>query len=183
MIAEKKWYAVYTKSRCEKKVAEVLAKRKVEVFCPLNKILRQWADRKKMVSEPLFTSYVFVHATEAEHLTIKQADGVVNFVYWLGSPAVIREEEIEAIKNFLNDYYDVKLEKINVNVLDKVRITDGFLMDRQGDVLEVKTKTVKLFLPCLGYNITAEVSKSRIEVLNYPNTIYSAPHYSRVNTG
>jgi len=183
MITEKKWYAVYTRSRCEKKVAELLTKRRIQTFCPLNKVLRQWADRKKLVSEPLFTSYVFVYTNEAEHLIIKQIDGVVNFVYWLGSPAIIKNEEIEAIKNFLDDYYDVKLEKINVNVFDKVRITDGFLMHREGDVLEVKTKTVKLFLPCLGYNITAEVSKSRIEVLNYTQNVYAEPHYSRVNTG
>ena len=182
MGTDKKWYAVYTKSRCEKKVAEVLMRKRVEVFCPLNKIVRQWADRKKVVSEPLFTSYVFVNVNELEHATIRQVEGVVNFVYWLGNPAVIRGEEIEAIRNFLYDYYDVKLEKINVNVFDKVRITDGFLRNREGDVLEVKTKTVKLSLPCLGYNITADVSKSRIEVINQKD-LYTAPHYSRVNTG
>lgn len=178
MKTEKKWYAVYTRPRWEKKVAELLAKRKVEVFCPLNKVVRQWVDRKKTILEPLFTSYVFVCATEAEHLTIRQTDGIINFVYWLGSPAVIKDEEIETIKNFLNDYSDVKLERVAINVADKVRITDGLLVHREGDVLEVKSKTVKVLLPSLGYAMTAEVSKSRIEVINY-----SPSEYYRVKAG
>ncbi len=183
MMMQKKWYAVYTRPRWEKKVTELLARRKVEVFCPLNKTLRQWADRKKIVMEPLFTSYVFVCVTEAEHLLIKQTDGIINFVYWLGSPAVIKDEEIETIKNFLSEHSDVKLEKVAVNVADRVRITDGLLVHREGDVLEVKSKTVKVLLPSLGYAMTAEISKSRIEVLNYSQSMYSSGNYYNVKAG
>jgi transcription antitermination factor NusG len=168
MNCEKKWYAVYTRPRWEKKVAELLHKRKVENFCPLNKVIRQWSDRKKTVHEPLFTSYVFVYATESEHLVIKQTDGVISFVHWLGKPAIIRNEEIDIIKQFLNEHHDVKLEKINVNVDDRVRITNGPLMYHEGQVVEVRNKTVKVSLPSLGYALVAEVDKSKIEVVSYP---------------
>lgn len=174
MKTEKQWYAVYTRPRWEKKVADTLTKKRIENFCPLNKTVRQWADRKKTVLEPLFTSYVFIRATEAEHLAIRQTDGVINFVYWLGSAAVIRSEEIEAIQNFLTDHVEVLLERIPVNVADHVRITDGLLIHREGDVVEVKSKTVKVFLPSLGYSMTAEVSKDRIEVLNYSQGAYTS---------
>jgi transcription antitermination factor NusG len=177
MTIEKKWYAVYTRPRWEKKVAELLTKRRVDNFCPLNKVLRQWSDRKKVVLEPLFTSYVFVCASEAEHLTIRQTDGILNFVYWLGSPAVIRNDEIDAIKVFLQEHTDVQLEKIAVNVADHIRITDGLLVHREGEVLEVKNKTVKVFLPSLGYTMTAEVSKARIEVLNSASDSYTSRNY------
>jgi len=177
MATEKKWYAVYTKPRWEKKVAELLTKRKIENFCPLNKVVRQWADRKKTILEPLFTSYVFVRASELEHLTIKQTDGIINLVYWLGAPAVIRDEEIDVIKDFLQDHTDVKLEKIAVNISDRVRITDGVLVHREGEVLEVKNKTVKVFLPSLGYTMVAEVAKDKIEVLNYTQSVYAPTSY------
>jgi len=161
-------------------VAELLAKRKVEVFCPLNKVMRQWADRKKVIMEPLFTSYVFVHAAEAEYSIIKQTDGIINFVYWLGSPAVIKDEEIDAIRFFLDEHSNVKLEKVDINIADRVRITDGLLVHREGDVLEVKSKTVKILLPSLGYSMTAEVSKTKVELLNNA-TEFSAPKdYYRV---
>ncbi|MEO7049924.1 MAG: transcription termination/antitermination NusG family protein, partial [Ferruginibacter sp.] len=91
---KKTWYAVYTKSRCEKKVASLLAKKKVEHYCPLNRVVKQWSDRRKLVFEPLFTSYVFVKATDAEMATIRQTNDVINFVYWLGRPAVIKDTEI-----------------------------------------------------------------------------------------
>lgn len=177
MATEKKWYAVYTKPRWEKKVAELLTKRRIENFCPLNKVVRQWADRKKTILEPLFTSYVFVNAAEAEQLTIKQTDGIISFVYWLGTPAVIKDEEIETIKNFLQEHTNVQLEKTEVNIADKVRITDGLLVHREGEVMEVKSKTLKVSLPSLGYMMIAEVSKSSVEVLEFTNQSYSSALY------
>ncbi|HMJ47328.1 MAG TPA: transcription termination/antitermination NusG family protein, partial [Ferruginibacter sp.] len=55
----KKWYVVYTRPRWEKKVAATLDERGVENYCPLNRVNRQWSDRKKVVLEPLFKGYVF----------------------------------------------------------------------------------------------------------------------------
>lgn len=173
MMLEKKWYAVYTRSRCEKKVADLLSKKRVENFCPLNKVVRQWADRRKPVSEPLFRSYVFVFATELELLTIKQTDGIINLVYWLGKPAVIKNEEIDAIKYFLEHHDNVQLEKIDVNVSDRVRIIHGPLMQYEGDVVEVKNRSVKIFLPSLGYAMVAEVAKDRIELVKFFESPYA----------
>jgi transcription antitermination factor NusG len=165
MNNEKKWYAVYTRSRFEKKVAEVLTKRNIEAFCPLNKVKKQWSDRKKIVDEPLFSCYVFVRVSEAEHTLVKKADGVLNLVYWLGKPAVIRDEEIETIKSFLTEYTNIKLEKIDVNVSDLVKIVRGPLMEMEGAITEVRHKTCKVFLPSLGYAMTAEVEMSNIKVI------------------
>ena len=175
MDTSKKWYAVYTRPRWEKKVADLLVKKHLENYCPLNKVVRQWADRKKLVLEPLFTSYVFVHTTPQEHLAIKQTDGILNFVYWLGQPAVIRDEEIDAVKQFLDEYQNVQLEKIDVNMRDRVRISSGPLMAREGDVIEVRSKTVKVQLPSLGYVMTAEVEKSNVEVI--PITSYTNNYF------
>ena len=77
MIEMKNWYALYTRSRWEKKVAELLTRKQVENYCPLNRVQRQWSDRRKIVMEPLFRSYVFVHMTEAEQLTARSVDGVI----------------------------------------------------------------------------------------------------------
>lgn len=174
MKSEKMWYALYTRPRWEKKVADLLSRRKIENFCPLNKVMRQWSDRKKIVYEPLFSSYVFVRASEIEHLAIKQTDGVLNFVYWLNKPAIIKDEEIDAIKDFLSNHHDVKLEKIKVNVADKVRVTSGPLMALEGEVIEIKSKTVKVFLPSLGYALYAELEKSNVEVVNLGASTYKS---------
>ncbi|HVS97228.1 MAG TPA: UpxY family transcription antiterminator [Puia sp.] len=159
------WYAVYTKPRWEKKVAEHLAKNRFESYCPLNRVLRQWHDRKKFVQEPLFASYVFVRTEECRHVELSRISGVVNLVYWLRKPAVIREEEIEAIKRFTHEYTNVQLEKTAVNVDDKVRVIKGPLITQEGNVIAVKSRTVKIALPSLGYIMVAEVEKQNVEII------------------
>lgn len=163
------WYAVYTKPRWEKKVADLLTRKKIENYCPLNRVHRQWSDRKKVVLEPLFTSYVFVRISEQNQLAIRQTDGILNFVYWLGKPALIREDEIQAIKLFLKEHDNVKLEKVALSQNDRVRVLSGPLMMREGNVLEVKNKTVKVILPTLGYSLVAELDKGNIEKVSGRN--------------
>src|ERR1700680_3793725 len=98
MKSIKQWYAIYTRPRWEKKVTERLTRGKIETYCPLINVLKQWADRKKTILEPLFTSYVFVHISDTERILVKETDGIINFVHWLGKPAIVRDEEIEVIK-------------------------------------------------------------------------------------
>jgi transcription antitermination factor NusG len=162
-----RWYAVYTKPRWEKKVAESLTKRKIENYCPLNLVVRQWSDRKMKVKEPLFTSYVFVRTVEKEFINVKEVSGIINLVYWLNKPAVIRDSEIESIREFLNEYKTVRLEKTKVSVNDKVKILSGPLMEYTGNVMEVKNSTVKIVLPSLGYMMIAEVDRSNVQIINY----------------
>src|SRR6476660_5722218 len=164
-ITKKHWYDLYTRPRWEKKVADLLEKKKIEVYCPLNKVEKQWADRKKVVLEPLFSSYVFINVTEQEHVGIKQTDGVVNFVYWLNRPAVIRNEEIDTIKRFLNEYDHVTVERTQVNLNDRVRIINGPLMMWEGHVVEIRTNTVKITLPSLGQTLVAEIRKENLETI------------------
>ena len=169
---EKQWYVLYTKPRWEKKVSRQLEQKSMEHYCPLNKIQRQWSDRKKIIEEPLFSCYVFVRLTETEHTAARMIDGVMNFVYWLRRPAVVRQDEIDAIKRFTSEYTDVKLEKKPVNLNDTVRIINGPLMQREGNVLEIRKKTVKLSLPSLGYLMVAEVGNANVEIISMSGQYY-----------
>lgn len=181
MNEQKKWFAVYTRPRWEKKVAEILTRKKIENYCPINKVVRQWSDRKKTVHEPLFTSYVFVRISEKEIIPLKKTDGVINLVYWLGKPAVIRDPEIEMIKRFLSEHNNVKLEKTHVSANDTIRILGGPLMEQEGKVLSVGRRSVKILLPSLGYLMFVEVETSNVEVIVKtipPPTEVSYPLYA-----
>jgi transcription antitermination factor NusG len=159
------WYAVYTKPRWEKKVAEHLTKNSIENYCPLNKVLHQWHDRKKIVQEPLFTSYVFVRVEENRFAELRRIGGVLNLVHWLQRPAVIREEEILMIRKFLDEYTNVQLERTAVSVNDVVRVIKGPLMEQEGSVIAVRNRTVRISLPSLGYIMVAEVERQNVEVI------------------
>lgn len=160
---EYQWHAVYTKSRWEKKVADQLTKLNIENYCPLNKVVRQWSDRKKTVEEPLFTSYVFVKITTKDITRIREVLGLVNFVYWLGRPAVIPDKEISAIKVFLDSHMNVKLEPLMLNIKDTVKIVNGPLADIEGNVISINKKTLRVVLPSLGFFMTTEVEISNVK--------------------
>lgn len=163
MTPSKNWYALYTRPRWEKKVADLLTRKDIECYCPLNKVKKQWADRKKVVYEPLFTSYVFVNITSQELIRAKETEGVVNFVYWLGKPAVIRHEEIETIKQFLNEYEAVSIERTErIHPNDQIQIVHGPLMMREGKVVAVGHKKVKVLIPSIGFNLVAEVEIANV---------------------
>jgi len=160
---KKQWFLIYTRPGCEKKVAELLERKHVQAYCPLTKAQKRWSDRKKPALFPLFSSYVFVFATTDEHNRIRQTDGVINFIHWLSNPAVVRQEEIDTIRNFLKEYDFVRLEKTSINLNERVRIINGPLMMWEGTVVEIRTTTVKIILPSLGYALVAEISKENAE--------------------
>src|SRR5262245_30753622 len=134
---QKFWFAVYTKPRCEKRVHQLLISRGVESYCPLNMVKKQWSDRVKIVEEPLFKSYVFVHISREEQLKVRMTNGVINFVYWLGKPAVIQRHEIDTIRRFLNEYEDIIVQPLEIVPDSKVLIRQGILMDKEATVRRV----------------------------------------------
>ena len=157
-----KWYAIYTRPRWEKKVHQLLIQKGIDSFCPLNKVHRKWSDRVKLVEEPLFKSYVFVKVKEEQRTPVRMTDGVINFVYWDGKPAVIKEKEIESIRKFLDEYEDVQLIKLEIRDDQKVRITSGAFMDLEGKVIEVKNKSARVLVESLGYLLVADIDKSKL---------------------
>lgn len=161
----KKWYAVYTKPRWEKKVHASLVERGVECYCPLNKVHRKWSDRIKIVEEPLFKSYVFVRVLEEEKTPVRMVNGVVNFVYWEGRPAIIRDKEILVIRKFLNDYDNVEVRQIDFALDDTVIVKQGLLMGRKGTVKRVLRKKVEVIIESIGFSLTANIDKSKIGVI------------------
>src|SRR5688572_25744347 len=129
-----KWYAIYTRPRWEKKVHNLLKLKGVDSYCPLNKVRRKWSDRIKLVEEPLFKSYVFVRVKEDERSTIRMTEGVINFVYWDGKPAIVKDKEIQNIRKFMNEYENVQLVKVDMKPGQKVVITSGPFMDKEGQI-------------------------------------------------
>ena len=160
------WYAVYTKPRFEKKVYKLLTDKGLEAYCPLNRVKKKWSDRLRWVNEPLFKSYVFVRVGEDNLPKVREVNGVVNFVYWLGKPAVIRHKEIETIRKFLNEYDDVKVVSLDLNPDIKVTIRKGVLMNKSAKVIKEMHKKVQVVIEGIGYRLVAVVDKSNVALSN-----------------
>lgn len=158
----RKWYAIYTRPRWEKKVNQLLLEKGVESYCPLNKVKRKWSDRLKTVEEPLFKSYVFVKVDEKERTIVRMTSGVINFVYWNKKPAIIKEKEITAIKRFLNEYENVEVQPVDLKLQQRVRVMAGSLMDQEGKVLDIRRKAVKVAIDSLGYILIAYIERTKL---------------------
>ena len=152
------WYVLYTKPRNEKKTAKLLEEHGIEVYCPLHEVVKQWSDRKKKIQEPLFRSYIFVslHDYDKEQTGILETPGAVRFLWWQKRPGIVRDEEVEAIRQFLSKYKDARIT-VNIAEGDEVTITEGPLREQKGKIVRIKGNKAFLQVRSLGWNITAEI--------------------------
>lgn len=149
----KSWFVLYTKARHELRVAKGIEALGLEVYCPMVKELKYYSDRKKKVARPLLPSYVLVKLTEKERAQVFEVPGVVRYVFWLGKPAIVREEEIETLKNNSNGVY----ERIAISHLkkgDPLEIPSGPFKGNRGNVLAVDKHKIRLELRSLGVLVT-----------------------------
>ena len=100
------WYAIYTMPKAEKKVFERMDKLGINVYLPLISTMRKWSDRKKKVTVPLISSFVFVKEEEKNLIKLYDVQGVCGILKYLKKPAIIKENEIENLKILLNESED-----------------------------------------------------------------------------
>lgn len=135
----KKWYALYTNPRAEKKVATELAKKGFEYYLPLHKTLKQYSDRKKWVEEPLFKSYLFIHLElEPHYYQILNTQGIVKFIKIGKEIATLRDSQIQDIKLALEQTQDIALSSEKIETGTPVEVIAGPLKGRIGMVIERK---------------------------------------------
>ena len=132
------WRVFYTRPRNEKKVADRLEARGVEVCLPMRSVLRQWSDRKKKVQEPLFPSYLFAHVDERQRLDVLADEGVVKTVSFGGRVAVVRQEEIDILRSL--QAFPERIEAVTREAFPPgtgVMVTNGPLKGMRGSVSAV----------------------------------------------
>ncbi|MDB5229367.1 MAG: transcriptional activator RfaH [Chitinophagaceae bacterium] len=168
-VAAKKWYVLYTKPRWEKKIDQRLQNKGIESWCPTQKVERQWSDRKKVIEDPLFKSYVFVHIAENEKLAVLQTEGVLNFIHHVGKPAVVRDEEVNLIKSYLLQK-DVLINVQSASSFEaetKIKVTKGVFMNQTGTVLKNQgRKKVFVSLESIGQVMIVEFPAEYLEPFN-----------------
>lgn len=156
-----KWYVVYTFPNSEKKVHTCLVQKDMTSFLPLQKVTRQWSDRKKIVEIPLFPNYIFVYTTSHEKFKVLDIDGVSRYITYNGSPATISEKDITTIKRLIGNS-EVVVEKYLEG--DTVKIVDGPFIGLSGVVFERKGKTrFGIKIASINQSISVELDISSIK--------------------
>lgn len=130
---DKKWFALYTKPRNEFKAELQLNSVFVENYLPTYTSIKQWSDRKKKVTSPLFNGYIFIHSNEKERLIAVEQKAIVRTIGFNGKPSVIPDWQIESLRKMLIETHNVLITN-QIETGSKVKITDGPFMDVIGIV-------------------------------------------------
>lgn len=131
------WYAVYVRSRHEKKVYQLLQESGVDSFLPLVETVRKWSDRKKRVREPLFRGYVFVKIDcHKEQVKVLDTEGVVRFIGIGRHPSVIAERDIDWLMRLVREPDALHRTVTSIPPGRKVRVLAGPFKDFEGVVVK-----------------------------------------------
>lgn len=162
------WHALYVRSRSEKKVQAQLEEMGIEAYLPLVTTVRQWSDRRKKIEEPLFKSYVFVRSNAKEYLPILNVCGVMRFVTFEREAVVVPDNQILAIKKFVEEYergeeYKIKNDE-DLKVGQKVRIITGSMKGLVGRVQTIHNKRhLLVYIEAVGQYLPVQISRAKVE--------------------
>ena len=162
---KKKWLVFYTKSRAEKKANEFLQKSGYEVYLPVQKVVRQWSDRKKKVEVPLFNSYIFVYEHESRVSEILKVPAVAWNIRHNGKPAVIRDKDIETIRRFIDTGLFMETYSIeDLDIGDEVEVMDGPLRGAQGVLTgEYSQEKFSILMETIDQVISVSIDKKLLK--------------------
>ena len=158
------WYALYTRSRCEKVVEEGLGRKGIKTFLPIRKITRRWSDRKKIIEDPLFKGYVFVQIPWKARWEVLNTVGTVRFIGPKHShPTVVPEKDLLIIQRFIE-------EKLQIDPFpylregERVYIRSGPFKGAEGFIVR-KNRNCRLVisLDLLMQSISIEIDQACVE--------------------
>jgi len=151
------WYVVCTKPNSEIKVANALKAIGINAYCPVLKYIKQYSDRKKKVEKPVLTSYVLVNISEKDRVKVFSIPGVLRYLFWLGKPAQVRNEEIEILQNELNGYSNIPCRS-NLNIGSNFTLPFGPFKGLKGEILNISNNKLKLELKSIGMLLTFNIA-------------------------
>lgn len=166
---EKRWFVVYTRSRAEKKVLKEMKYFGIEAYVPLQKVVRQWKDRRKTVEEPLIRCYVFVRLNPAKRDLVFQSMHAVNYITFNGRPAIIPDSQIESLKRLVEAEVPVEATLQQFRPGEKVKIFYGPMSGITGEFISVGSeRRFLLRIENLGYSLVAKIPAAWVEKTEEP---------------
>ena len=157
------WYAVYTYPRHEKLVNHQLEVRGIGSFLPLYRGVRQWKDRRKQVELPLFPSYVFVQIAPQSRLRVLELPGVVRFVSFNGVPVALPEQELEVLRNGLEQHIYAEPHPY-LRVGRRVRVVRGPLAGSEGILVRKKHQfRLVISIDLIMRSVAVEVDAAHVQ--------------------
>ena len=150
------WFVLKTKPNSEKKVAAQLQSLQMDAYCPVRTEIRQWSDRKKKVKVPLLPSMILVNCEETERNQVFTVPQVKQYLFWLGKPAIVTEEEVKALRSFEHEEYK-RCDLVAMEPGQKIDLGVIGMKHQKGVVKYVKGDQCWVVLDNLGYIVKLQL--------------------------
>jgi transcription antitermination factor NusG len=161
------WGALHTRYQHERKVEAILNAKGFETLLPSYHTLRQWKDRKRTISEPLFPGYLFIAGVNDRRLEVMSTPGVCAIVCVAGRPATIPADEIEAIRKCVSDPGKVEPHPY-LKGGDSVRVQSGPLSGVEGILVRKKDSCrLVVSVEILGRAAAVEIDAACVRKTNW----------------
>lgn len=162
---EVQWNLVYTQPQFEKKIYKMLERSSITAYLPVQTVLREWSDRKKRISLPLFPNYVFVNVNLRERYKVLSVPGVTRFISFGGQLASIPECDINYLKMLSETDWDIKKENF-YETGDKVRVIKGPLTGLEGVLVErTRSQRFLVHFKSFAQSISIDIQTSCLETI------------------
>ncbi len=169
MSSKLRWYAIYTRSRYEKRVHAMLLDAGVETYLPLVKRWRIWSDRKRQVDMPLLPSYLFVRTfpeKPAIYFDVLNMPGVVRFITFEGKPVAVPDKQIATLQRLNSEGIDMECMTECPPPGTPVKVVQGPMKGFKGEVVDAgNKKQVVLRLDTLDKCVTLRIPMAMIEAV------------------
>jgi len=165
---EMRWYTVYTKPNCERKVVASLTRKNIENYCPV--LFKKNTGKINGCQD--FACYVFVKAAECQITELKRINGIKNFLFWINEPVTLKEYEINLIQRFLEEHSHIKLEKKEVGFTTELN-NEAPQKENLAKLVYLNSKRIKVALPSLGFMMAADIPKPVIRISAKENKLES----------
>lgn len=158
------WYAVYTRSRHEKKVAVQLRQHSIEFFLPLYKQEKRWNNGLRVqIESPLFPGYLFTRIPLSRRLEVLKMSGVVSFICaGNGCPVALPVSDIEHLRVALDKFRTEPHPFLTIG--QSVRIISGPLTGLEGILIAARNQSkVVLSIDLIKRSVAIEVDSVDVE--------------------
>ena len=151
------WYVLFTKPRSEKKVEKQLLSLGINAYCPTRPEIRFWSDRKKRIEVPVLPSMVLVNLDDNEINKVFKCSSVVRYMFWLGKRALVRQSEINILKEYFSGDYSLKESKLfDIKVGDNLSLSS--FNNKNGVVDKISNNNIWICLKSIGFRVKLKLA-------------------------
>lgn len=163
---DKRWFAIYTKYKCEKYVADRLLKKDIEAYIPLISRSKRYTRKTKHYRIPLISCYVFVKITRDQYVRVLESEYVMGFIKQRKNLISIPEHEIRLLKRIVGEIEEVELNPLQFQEGTPVEIIAGNLTGVKGKLLKKQGKhEFVVELQNIGFQLQMVIDKSQLRPL------------------